>query len=68
MSSRTHANAKPAILPQHLAKLRSCGLTDETIKVSGIRSERDPERLQRILCWVSSFRKCCPVFQLNRVG
>ncbi|MFO0804408.1 MAG: DUF3854 domain-containing protein [Gemmataceae bacterium] len=45
----TMPNAK--LFASHLKSLRARGLTDETIRLARLYSERDPERLQRILHW-----------------
>ncbi len=52
--------ASQVLMPQHLAKLRACGLSDATIRLSGIHSECDPKRLQKILRWNLPAKKLGP--------
>lgn len=43
--------SKQTLLKRHLDDLRASGLSDETIRIAAVYSERDPERIARLLNW-----------------
>jgi putative DNA primase/helicase len=48
------------IQPQHLKKLRACGLSDETITKAGIYSETAPAKIAAILGWKRPSKNLAP--------
>jgi len=56
------------LLDHHVDELRRSGLTDETIRAAGIRSEVEPIKLATILDWKKYPPKCCPAMVFPFVG
>jgi hypothetical protein len=50
-ASKGSVNGRLPLEPQHLADLRKSGLSDETIRASGVYSDNDSKRIGRLLCW-----------------
>jgi putative DNA primase/helicase len=48
------------VLPHHLGELRASGLSDETIRAAGIRSETNYQRLAALLGWRRMPKKMAP--------
>jgi hypothetical protein len=62
VASRESKSQSRSVLPQHLAKLQSSGLTDETIAAAGLRSESNPAKVSAILGWPAKKLGPCLVF------
>ena len=60
LSPKTNQSNVGRLHPNHLADLRSSGLSDATIQAAGIYSEIDLGRLTRILGWNNVPRKLSP--------
>ena len=56
----TVAESLPGILPHHLIELRKSGLTDETIRAAGIRSETSVATVKALLDTKQFSQRCLP--------
>lgn len=65
----SEANGAPVrLLPQHLLDLRRSGLSDDTIRANGFRSEDDPREVARLLNWNGAARKLGAVLVIPFAG
>jgi hypothetical protein len=58
--TRTAPERLPGLLPHHVAELRASGLSDETIRRAGIRSEENNVSIAQLLCRDHFPKKCGP--------
>jgi putative DNA primase/helicase len=61
MSTAVETDSLLGVLPHHLVELRRSGLTDDTIRAAGIRSEVSPIKVAALLDWKRCSSKICPV-------